>query len=87
MYSVKYSEGVLKQLKKMDINVAAMIYKWIESNLVGCDDPRASGKTLTGDLRGYWRYRIGAYRLIAKIQDNELLIEAINVGHRKNIYH
>ena len=44
------------------------------------------GKALSGNLKGLWRYRIGDYRLIADIQDNELVIVAIDIGHRREIY-
>ena len=63
-----------------------MIKSWIVKNLVGCDDPRAHGKGLTANQTGQWRYRIGDYRLICLIIDNELIILAMTVGHRREIY-
>ena len=51
-----------------------MLKSWIEKNLVGCENPRAKGKGLTANRSGQWRYRIGDYRLICLIQDNELVI-------------
>ncbi|MDP9092687.1 MAG: type II toxin-antitoxin system RelE/ParE family toxin [Actinomycetota bacterium] len=50
------------------------------------DDPRQRGKGLTGDLAGYWRYRIGDWRVVAEIRDAELVIVAIGLGHRSTIY-
>ena len=49
----------------------------IEKNLVNCINPRQHGKALTGDLKEIWQYRVGDYRLFAKIYDNVLLIELI----------
>jgi mRNA interferase RelE/StbE len=49
-------------------------------------NPRTTGKALQGQLSGYWRYRVGDYRLICQIKDNELIILVIEIGHRKNIY-
>ncbi len=63
-----------------------MIKSWIEKNLIGCDNPRAHGKSLTADLRGQWRYRIGDYRLLCEILDDELVILALRIGHRREIY-
>ena len=37
-------------------------------------------------LNGMWRYRIGDYRLLAEIRDDELLILALEVGHRREVY-
>jgi mRNA interferase RelE/StbE len=41
---------------------------------------------LVGNHSGEWRYRIGDYRVIVEIVDNELVVHALEVGHRKNIY-
>ncbi|MFQ9966985.1 MAG: type II toxin-antitoxin system RelE family toxin [Peptoniphilus sp.] len=46
----------------------------MEGNLIACQDPRFYGKALTGNFKGIWRYRIGAYRLLAKIYDDKLII-------------
>ena len=50
------------------------------------ENPRAKGKALVANRTGQWRYRIGAYRVIVNIQDNELIILALEVGHRRDIY-
>ncbi len=63
-----------------------MIKAWIEKNLVDCENPRSRGKGLVANRSGQCRYRIGDYRLLCIIQDNELVILALSVGHRKNIY-
>ena len=86
MYKVVYSVRSVKVLGKMDKPAAAILYGWIEKNLVGCENPRIYGSALTGNIKGYWRYRVGSYRIIANILDNELQIEIINVGHRGEIY-
>jgi len=85
-YSVNYSEKAWKSLKRIDRYRAQIIIGWIESNLIGCDNPRLYGKPLVGDKKGFWRYRVGSYRIIAEIQDNIVTIEVINVGHRREIY-
>ena len=86
MYDLIYDKKYLKSLKKLDIQAQKIITNWIENNLLNCQEPRFSGKPLTGNFKGVWRYRIGAYRLLAKIDDDKLIIFAIDVGHRKNIY-
>lgn len=85
-YQVKYSERVTKEFKKLDKYTRQMIYSWIGKNLVGCEDPRQHGKGLTANKSGQWRYRIGDYRLICQINDNELIILALSVGHRRDVY-
>ncbi|EGP4752548.1 type II toxin-antitoxin system RelE/ParE family toxin, partial [Enterococcus faecium] len=58
----------------MDKFQAKVILNWIEKNLVGTDDPRRYGKGLTANKSGYWRYRVGAYRIIADISEQEVTI-------------
>ena len=86
-YEVRYSENALKTLRKMDRSVAAMILSWVRKNLAGCENPRIHGKGLTANRSGQWRYRVGDYRLIAEIHDDEVVILMLEIGHRSVIYH
>ncbi|WP_394120253.1 type II toxin-antitoxin system RelE/ParE family toxin [Planococcus donghaensis] len=86
MYTVRFSDAALKKLKKMDRYQASLLLGWIEKNLADCSDPRLHGKALVADHRGKWRYRVGDYRILALIEDEEITITIIDVGHRKDIY-
>ena len=85
-YKVVFTELAKKQLKKLDKYVASLIIGWIEKNLQNGEDPRRYGKNLIANKSGQWRYRIGDYRLICEIIDDEIMIMVLEVGHRKNIY-
>jgi len=85
-YAVVFTERARKQMKKFDQYTNAFIMGWIEKNLIGCENPRIHGKGLTSNRSGQWRYRIGDYRLICEIQDDKLIILALTVGHRREIY-
>jgi mRNA interferase RelE/StbE len=85
-YRVEYTKTALKQLKKMDKKIASFIVSYIEKNLVDCEDPRRYGKALQGNLNDKWRYRVGNYRILAKIQDDIVVIIVVEVGHRRDIY-
>ena len=85
-YQVRTTNKFDKFFKKLDRQSQKLIKNWMEGNLIDCQDPRFYCKALTGNFKGIWRYRIGAYRLLAKIDDDKLIIFAIDVGHRKNIY-
>ena len=85
-YQVRTTKKFDKSFKKLDRQSQKLIKNWMEGNLIGCQDPRFSGKPLTGNFKGVWRYRIGSYRLLTKIDDDKLIIFAIDVGHRRNIY-
>lgn len=86
MYRVSYTKTALKKLKKLDKATAKILTEWIKKNLDGTDDPRKIGKSLSGTRSNQWRYRKGNYRIIADIQDNEIVILILDIGHRKDIY-
>ena len=85
-YKVVFTDGAKKQLKKLDRHITSLIIGWIEKNLQYSENPRQYGKSLVANKSGQWRYRIGDYRLICEIHDEEITILVLEVGHRKNIY-
>ena len=86
MYTVETTRRFDREFKKLDRYTQKMIAAWIDKNLEGCTDPRVHGKGLTANRSGQWRYRIGDYRLICSIEDNRLVILALTVGHRSEVY-
>ncbi len=85
-YTIRTTLRFDKSFKKLDRYTQRIIKSWIEKNLLDCENPRAHGKSLTANRSGQWRYRIGDYRLICHIDDHELIILALNVGHRRTVY-
>lgn len=81
-YTLVITDDFEKQFRKLDRSVQVIVAKWIKKHLENCDDPKASGKALTANLKGYWRYRIGDYRLLVEIKEDELVIVAISIAHR-----
>jgi len=86
-YQVIFTSTSKKQLNKIDKKQRQIIERWIANNLVGCEDPRKApdGRTLYGTAGG-WRYRVGAWRLLTTIKDNEITIEIFKIGHRRDVY-
>jgi len=85
-YELYLSENAQENIRKLDNTARIMILKWLKKNVDGCIDPRIHGKTLEGKLSGYWRYRIGDYRVICAIFDNELVVLAIVIKKRDEVY-
>nr|WP_237707751.1 type II toxin-antitoxin system RelE/ParE family toxin [Desulfocurvibacter africanus] len=44
------------------------------------------GGPLKGHLREFWRWRLGDYRILARLEDDELLVLVVRVGNRNKIY-
>lgn len=85
-YNVELSDRFMKEFRKLDKYTQKMLRAWIDKNLVHCENPRQHGKGLTANRAGQWRYRIGDYRIICDIQDENLIILALTVGHRRDVY-
>ena len=85
-YNVELSDRFKREFCKLDKYTQKIIRAWIDRNLVNCENPRAHGKGLTANRSGQWRYRIGDYRLICSSEGDKLVILALSVGHRSDIY-
>jgi mRNA interferase RelE/StbE len=75
-----------RDLKRNGQSNASVILKGIVDNLEKNADPRSLGAALKYGLKQYWRYRIGDYRLFAETIDEQLILELVTVGHRREIY-
>lgn len=86
IYQLLTTDRFDKTFKKLDKQTQRIIKAWIDKNLDGCENPRLHGKGLTANRSGQWRYRVGDYRILAEIRDNEIILVLIDVGHRSTIY-
>ena len=85
-YKLEFSKRFDKKFSKLDKSTQRYLFNWLIKNVDNVENPRYSGKSLTGNKTGLWRYRIGNYRVIADINDHRCIILALEVGHRKDIY-
>ncbi|TDX24789.1 mRNA interferase RelE/StbE [Modicisalibacter xianhensis] len=86
VWRIELTEEAVKQLKKMGHTDAKRIHDYLRSRIQPLEDPRQLGKPLTGQFSELWRYRVGDYRIIASIEDEEVRILVIRLGHRRDIY-
>ena len=85
-YRIMIPDRVNKKILIFDKNTRKLLYDYISKNLKDTDNPRLHGKAWTGNLKGLWRYKIIDYRLIVDIQDEQLIIVAVDFEHRSKIY-
>jgi mRNA interferase RelE/StbE len=86
-YSVEVAESVDRELGKLDTQHRKRILKFLQERVAKLDDPRSIGEALHGsELGEFWKYRVGDYRLICKIEDDRLVVLVLRVGHRREIY-
>ena len=86
VWTLRISETAKRQLKKLDRSTAQTLLRYLNRVLVEAEHPRQRGKPLTTNLAGLWRYRVGDYRVICDIQDGELVVLVLQIGHRSEVY-
>jgi len=85
-WTVEISDVAERQLRKLDRQVQKRILDWFDDRIEGCKNPRHFGEPLKGDKAGYWRYRIGDYRVLCDIQDQHVVVLVLTIGHRREVY-
>ncbi len=86
MWRVEFDVRAAKELRKLAPQTRRLILDYFKTRIATAEDPRRFGKALSANLTGLWRYRIGDYRVICSINDGQLLVLALRVGHRREIY-
>ena len=85
-WRVELSEQVRRQLQRLDREPRRRIERFMVERLTTEEDPRRLGAPLQGTMAGLWRYRIGDYRLLCRIEDGRCVVLALAVGHRREVY-
>lgn len=84
VYRVVWKPQAREQLDSLPADIVRRIAKKVETYLVL--NPRQLGTALLGAYSNLHRYRIGDYRVIYEIKDEEITIYIVRVGDRKDVY-
>lgn len=86
-WRIEVTEKAAKQIKKLGSADAKRIRNYLRDRIAPLEHPRQLGKPLQGsELGSYWRYRVGDYRILCELHDDELIVLVIEAGHRRKIY-
>ena len=85
-WTVEISDVAEKQLRKLDRQIQKRLLDWLDDRIEGCKNPKHFGEPLRGGMSGLWRYRVGDFRIICEIQEHQLIVLVLTVGHRREIY-
>jgi mRNA interferase RelE/StbE len=85
-WTVEFDDRARRELRKLDLKVQRDILRYLRDRIQGSADPRQFGKPLRKNLAGLWRYRIGDYRLICRLEEDRFVVLVVKVGHRRAIY-
>lgn len=83
---IDYTDTAKEQLRKLDRPIARRVMDFMDERVSASENPRQSGKALTGSLSGLWRYRVGDVRVICAIEDGALRVLVVKIGNRREVY-
>lgn len=86
MWVVEFDDRARRELRKLDPKTQQEILRYLRERVAGSADPRQFGKPLRMNLAGLWRYRVGNYRLICRIEEQRLVVLILKIGHRREVY-
>ena len=85
-WKIELDRAAVRELGKLDQQTARRILAFLHSRVAMLDDPRSIGEALKGSKLGeFWQYRIGDYRVIARIEDAALRVLVLRVGSRDKV--
>ena len=74
-----------RQFTKLEKQLQKRILDFFE-DLLRLPNPKSKALPLKGNIQNFWRFRIGDYRVICRFEDDEMLIVAVKVAHRREVY-
>ncbi len=85
-WKIELSTHSEKELDRLDPGVARRIFRFLAERPAKHANPRDLGEVLRGERFGeFWKYRVGDYRVIARIEDNVMRIVVVRTGHRRTV--
>ena len=90
-WRIEFDAGALKDLRGLDRQVAHRITQFLRERLAVMDDPRTLGAPLRSPRSGpgaapLWRYRVGDWRIVVRIEDEVLRVLVLRIAHRRDVY-
>ena len=83
-WEISFTPKAKKELAKLGKPAGKKIAAFLREKVAL--DPKASGGQLKGHLKEFWRWRVGEYRILGRIEEDKVLVLVIHVGHRRNVY-
>jgi mRNA interferase RelE/StbE len=87
VWNIKFDPAAKRELSRLDAQITRRILQFLQERVSVLDDPRGIGEALSGRQLGqFWKYRVGDYRIISKIEDRDIQILVVKIGHRREVY-
>jgi len=83
---IEFSDDADRDFSKLDKPIQRRIFRYLHDRIETSADPRDFGKPLLHELAGLWRYRIGDFRVLCRIEDERLTVLVVEIAHRSIVY-
>ena len=85
-WRIEFDPDALEELGKLDGEAQRRILRYLRERVTPGEDPHQFGKPLRGELKGLWRYRVGAFRVVCRLEDDVSRVLVLRVAHRREVY-
>ena len=85
-WTIEFDRAAERELTKLSAQDARRILRFLHERVAPLANPRSIGEALRGPLGGFWKYRVGDFRIIAAIEDQKVRILILRIGNRREDY-
>jgi mRNA interferase RelE/StbE len=85
-WKIEFKSKAEKQLNKLDKQSQQEIQSYLNERVLKLEHPKQSGKALTNNYKGLWRYRVDKFRILCCIQEDKLIVLVIKIAKRDVVY-
>ncbi len=85
-WTINFTIQAGKEFAKLDKLSQYEILKYLNNKILKLPNPKFLGKSLSGGKKGLWRYRVNKFRIICKLEEDNLIILIIKIGKRDVVY-
>jgi mRNA interferase RelE/StbE len=87
VWKVEFERAAERDLGALDPQVARRLLAFLHERVAQLEDVRSVGEALKGSKLGdFWKYRVGDYRIVARIEDQVMCVLVVRIGNRREVY-
>jgi mRNA interferase RelE/StbE len=85
-WSIEFDPAAFAELEHLEPPMQRRILRYLRERVSIAEDPRSFARPLRGEKVGLWRYRVGAYRVVCAIDEEQGRVRVVRIGHRREVY-
>jgi mRNA interferase RelE/StbE len=85
-WKIVFSKTGEKELNKLSHHYQSLIRSYLYTRILELNHPKESGKVLSHNKKGLWRYRVDKFRILCKLEEEKLIILVVKIAKRDVVY-